>query len=495
MPHLAAPPSPAAPDAVLASTDLGVRESFAQDASGLVLVPDAVARPRSAGEAVEMLRACAAAGTPVTVAGALTGYVGGAVTDRGTVLSLRGLDRVLDVAVAPGGRSGVIRAQAGALLGDVKRAAAEHGLLLAPDPTSEEECSVGGAVAANASGARSLKYGATRPHVRALTVALADGRVEEFRRPAMEKNTAGFLMAHDPVDWFVGSEGTLGVVLEAEFQLLPLPAAVVGLGVPFRTAAGALAFVAEARARRDAARGAEALGSAEEAARAADGSLNPRCLEYLDAPAFAIARAHVGGTWGEGAEAYVYAEEESFAGDAEPALDAWLELAERHGAMADDIQVFDGEAALRDARRMRHAVPATLNERAAPYRAAGGRKVSTDWAVPYPRLAEALGMAAETARAHGVEVAAVFGHAGNGHPHTHFVARDAAELARVEEAVDATLRRVLAMGGTVAAEHGIGKVKRRWLPLQLSAVQLDAMRALKRALDPQGLLGPGNLFP
>ena len=478
------------PSHALATTDPGVRESFAQDASGLVLVPDAVARPTSREEVVEVLRACAAERTPVTVAGALTGYVGGAVTDRGTVLSLRGLDRIVEVDAA----AGVVRAEAGALLGDVKRAAAAHGLLLAPDPTSEEECSVGGAVAANASGARSLKYGATRAHVRALTVALADGRVQEFRRPAMEKNTAGFQLAHDPVDWFVGSEGTLGVVLEAEFQLLPLPAAVVGLGVPFRTAAGALAFVAEARARRDAARAGEALGSAGEAARVAAGALNPRCLEYLDAPAFAIARDHVGGTWGEGAGGYVYAEEESFAGGAEPALDAWLELAERHGALADDIQVFEGEGALRDARGMRHAVPATLNERAARYRADGGRKVSTDWAVPYPRLAESLQLAAEAAHAHGVELAAVFGHAGNGHPHTHFVARDAAELARVDDAVDATLRAVLAMGGTVAAEHGIGKLKRRWLPLQLSGVQLDAMRALKHALDPHGLLGPGNVL-
>lgn len=487
----------AAPSPALATTDPGVCESFAQDASGLVLVPEAVARPTAADEVVAVLQAAHAARTPVTPAGALTGYVGGAVTDRGLVLSLRAMDRVLDVAVAPGGRAGVVRAEAGALLGDVKRAAAAAGLLLAPDPTSEEECSVGGAVAANASGARSLKYGATRAHVRALTVALADGRVLELRRPAMEKNTAGYQFTHDPVDWFVGSEGTLGVVLAAEFALLPLPAAVVGLGVPFRSAAGALAFVAEARRRRDAAWGAEPFGSAGDAARARAGAVTPRCLEYLDASAFAIARDFVGGRWGAGAAAYVYVEEESF-GDADgvpaPALDAWLALAERHDALADDIQVFEGDAGLREARRMRHAVPATLNERAARYRAAGGRKVSTDWAVPYPRLAEALGEAARAARAHGVEIAAVFGHAGNGHPHQHFVARDAAELGRVEDAVDATLRAVLAMGGTVAAEHGIGKVKRRWLPLQLGPVQLGAMRALKRELDPLGLLGPGNVF-
>lgn len=458
--------------APLVTTDPGVLAGFAADASGLVLPPEAVARPRTADEVVEVLRAAHAARTPVTPAGALTGYAGGAISDRGVILSLRAMDRVLDV--DPVART--LRCEPGALLGAAKVAAAEHGLLLAPDPTSEEECSVGGAIACNASGARSLKYGATRPHVAALTVALADGRVLELRRPAMEKNVAGYTPVHDVLDWFVGSEGTLGVVLAAEFRLLPLPSDVIGLGLPFPTGAGALAFVVAARAARD-------RGEA----------LQPRCLEYLDASAFAIARDHVGGAWGQGASAYVYVEQEAFDGDEIP-LDGWLALAEAHGVLADDIQVFEGVASLRDARRMRHAVPATLNERAARYRADGGRKVSTDWAVPYPRLAEALAMAADVARAHGVEVAAVFGHAGNGHPHTHFVARDAAELARVEAAVDDTVRRVLAMGGTVAAEHGIGKLKRKWLPLQLSPVQLAMMRAVKRELDPLGLLAPGNVL-
>lgn len=465
------------------SSDPDVRRAFDHDQSGLVRLPEAVARPTSAAEVVEVLRAAHATRTALTPAGALTGYAGGALAEHGVVLSLRALDRVLDVDE----RARVVRAEPGAILGDVKRAAAERGLLLAPDPTSEEECSVGGAVAANASGARSLKYGATRAHVRALTVALADGTVHEFRRPAMEKNTAGYQLVHDPVDWFVGSEGTLGVVLAAEFQLLPLPTAVTGLGIPFRSAAGALAFIVEARRQRDLVRGGAVAG------------VNPRCLEYLDASAFGIARDHarqsLGGSWADGAAAYVYVEEESF-GEAEPGLDAWLALAEQHGALVDDVQAFVGEAQLRAARRMRHAVPATLNERAARYRAAGtgGRKVSTDWAVPYPRLAEALGIATDIAGAHAVEIAAIFGHAGNGHPHQHFVARDAAELARVEETVDATIRAVLAMGGTVAAEHGIGKLKRRWLPLQLGPVQLGVMRALKQSLDPHGLLAPGNLF-
>jgi FAD/FMN-containing dehydrogenase len=455
------------------TTDPDVRTAFAADASGLYLVPDAVARPTSAAEVVEVLKEASSARTPVTPAGAQTSYVGGSIADRGIVLSLRALDRVLDLDAG----AGIVRVGPGAFLGDVKRAVAEQGLLLAPDPTSEEESTIGGTIACNSSGARSLKYGATRPHVRALTVALADGRVIEVRLPALEKNTAGFPLAQDAVDWFVGSEGTLGVVLAAELQLLPLPTAVTGLGVPFRSAADALAFIAAARTARDRGEG-----------------VTPRALEYLDTKAFAIARDFVGGAWAADASAYVYVEQEAF-GTEEVDLDAWLALAESHHALADDIQVFEGETSLRDARRMRHAVPATLNERAARFRSAGGRKVSTDWAVPYRLLHRALVDADAIAATFGVEPVATFGHAGNGHPHQHFLARDPHELETIERAVRATLQHVVALGGTVSAEHGIGKVKRQWLALQLSAEQMAVMRAMKHALDPAGILSPGNVFP
>ena len=467
--------------------DPAILAGFAEDASGLRLVPEGVARPRSPDEVAALLAEAHAAGIPVTAAGAQTSYVGGSIADRGVVLSLRALDRVLDVDPA----RGIMRAEAGAFLGDVKRAAAAHGLLFPPDPTSEEESSLGGAIACNSSGARSLKYGATRPWIRALTVALAGGAIVELRRPALEKNVAGYGPVQDMVDWFVGSEGTLGVVLSAELQLIPLPTQVVGLGIPFPTARAALAFVVAARQARDAAR---AAGDVEPAAAAsAGGGVAPRCLEFLDARAFAIARAEVDPRWAPEAQGYVYVEEESF-DDREPPLDAWLALAEAQGALVDDIRVFADEPALREARRIRHAVPATLNERAARHRATGGRKVSTDWAVPYPRLAEALDEAARIADRHGVEIAAVFGHAGNGHPHQHFVGRDPHELEVIERVVDETVRAALALGGTVAAEHGIGKLKRRWLGLQLSPLQLATMRAVKQALDPRGILAPGNVF-
>jgi FAD/FMN-containing dehydrogenase len=179
---------------------------------------------------------------------------------------------------------------------------------------------------------------------------------------------------------------------------------------------------------------------------------------------------------------------------AELPLEAWLALAEAHDALAGDIRVYDSPATLHEARRLRHAVPATMNERGAACRARGGRKVSTDWAVPYPRLAEALAVARQLADEAGIDRGIAYGHAGNGHPHQNFIAHDADDLRRIEQVVHATLRAVIAMGGTVAAEHGIGKLKSRWLPLQATPLQQRVMRALKAELDPLGLLARGNIL-
>jgi len=382
-----------------------------------------------------------------------------------------------------------MRVGAGARVADVRRAAAEAGLLFAPDPTSEEESTIGGAIACNASGARSFRYGATRVHVQALTVVLADGTQHEFRRPALEKNTVGYPMVHDPVDWFIGSEGTLGVVVEAELGLLPLPEHVTGLAIPFRSAPDALGFIVAARE--------SAYGVINPViAPLTGGGIAPRCLEFFDARAVELVRAFDPGTvWSDEVRAIVYTEDAGPRGhDSEAALDGWLALADVHAALTDEIRVYEGESALGDARRLRHAVPSIMNERGARCRAQGGRKVSTDWAVPYRRLGEALDMAHALADAAGVERSVTYGHAGNGHPHQNFIARDADELARLQPVLTDTLARVVAMGGTVAAEHGIGKLKQKWLPLQATPLQVQVMRSLKHALDPHALMAPGNVL-
>ncbi len=467
------------------TTDIDVRRTHARDVSGLELVPEGVARPGSVDEVVDVLKAAHASRTFVTPAGLQSSTTGASITDQGVLLSLASLNRVLDI--DPVRR--MIRVEAGARVADVRRAAEQLGLLFAPDPTSEEESTIGGAIACNASGARSFRYGATRAHVQALTVLLANGERLDVRRPALEKNTVGFPMAHDAVDWFVGSEGTLGVVVEAELALLPLPEHVIGLAIPFTREHDALAFIVAAR---EAAYGA---GHASDVPVRVS-AIAPRCLEYFDSRAVALVRAHdTHVSWGHDVSAIVYTEDAGgHAHDTDAALDAWLALAETFGALTGDIRVYDGEAALLDARRLRHAVPSTMNERGARWRAQGGRKVSTDWAVPYRELSAALEMAHAFADAAGIERSVTYGHAGNGHPHQNFIARDGDELARLETVLFDTLTRVVQMGGTVAAEHGIGKLKRKWLPLQMSRVQQEVMRSMKQALDPHGLLAPGNVL-
>ncbi|MBL0939026.1 MAG: FAD-binding oxidoreductase [Gemmatimonadaceae bacterium] len=455
------------------TTDADVRFAFARDVSGLELIPEAVARPTSIEEVAELLREATATRTAVTPAGLQSSTTGASIVDQGVLLSLRNLSHIS--AVDTDTRS--IRVGVGAIVADVRRAAEAAGLLFTPDPTSEEESTIGGAIACNASGARSLRYGATRPHVRALTVLLANGERLDLQRPQLEKNTVGYPIAHDPVDWFIGSEGTLGVVVEAELALHPLPTQLLGLVIPFASDADALAFVVSARRSR---------------------SVHPRCLEYFDAGAMDIARAAEGSSgWATSAVAMVYVEEtgaDEASSDGELPLDEWLALAEHHGALTEDIRVYDSPASQTEARRMRHAVPATMNERGAARRAFGGRKVSTDWAVPYPRLGDALTLARRFADEAGIARGIAYGHAGNGHPHQNFIAQDADELQRIEQVVYATLKEVIGMGGTVAAEHGIGKIKRKWLPLQASVAQQRVMRALKQEFDPLGLLAPGNVL-
>ena len=440
------------------------------------MVPESVARPTSIEEVAELLKQATKDKTAVTPAGLQSSTTGASITDTGTLLSLRGLAHIGDIDT----RAKTVVVGPGAIVADVRRKAEEHGLLFTPDPTSEEESTIGGAIACNASGARSLRYGATRPHVRALKVLLASGELLHLRRPQLEKNTVGYPITHDPVDWFVGSEGTLGVVVEAELQLYNLPAQLLGLVIPFEHEADALAFVVAARQST---------------------SVHARCLEFFDQGAMDIARAAEGSSnWATNAHAMVYVEETGAevsrgeSHDDELPLDAWLALADAHHALTEDIRVYDSPASQHEARRMRHAVPATMNERGSARRAHGGRKVSTDWAVPYPRLFEALTMARRFADSAGVPRGIAYGHAGNGHPHQNFIAQDADELARIEQVVYATLKEVIAMGGTVAAEHGIGKIKRKWLPLQASSVQQRVMRAIKHELDPLGILAPGNVL-
>jgi len=449
--------------------DSDVRASHSKDASGLELVPESVARPASAEDVTDVVRDAAGSGTTITAAGSQTSMTGASITDKGVLMSMTGMNRIIDVDVD----AGIARVEPGVTIGDLNRALAETGLQFAPDPTSENDATIGGAIACNASGARSLRYGPTRRHVRGLTIVYADGTIGSHTRSFLEKNTVGFAAAQDPVDWFVGSEGTLGIVVEAQLCLVPLPMNPIGLAIPFHSARSALEFVVAAREKS---------------------SRRAACLEFFDEQALEIAGTASRQPWAPETAGLIYLEDDAHDSGPDKMLDDWLAVAESRGALTADIRVFEGPQPLREARRIRHAVPATMNERGERYRASGGRKVSTDWSVPYRALGRALDAARAAAEKHGAPSPVTYGHAGNGHPHQNFIGENPEMLERIHAALEETLQVVFRMGGTFSAEHGIGKLKKGWLHSQLSDRQLEVMRSIKRALDPHGILAPGNVL-
>ena len=431
-----------------------------EDASGFTGQADEVFSPHTIAEVQEILRRATRETIPVTVSGAGTGLTGGRVPSGGWLLSLSRFQR-LDI------EAGCAWAGAGVSLNDVQAAAARTRQFYAPDPT-EWTASVGGSIATNASGSRSFRFGSTRKHVLALTVALMDGSVRTFRRgeavdfdvpalpiPATTKYTAGYVLrpCMDWVDLFIGSEGTLGVVLEAKLQLLPVPDDLLAGVVFFADDAAALDAVDEWRSIP-----------------------SLRMLEYFDRNSLQFLRARYPEV-PENAGAALLVEDENADADAWveriPDGDSWFALSDK------DRERF---------RRFRHALPEMVNE---TMHRRGFLKLGSDFAVPFARNREML--AFYHSRLAGMDYV-VFGHIGDAHVHVNVLPNSQAQFERGKELMVEFARKAVELGGTVSAEHGLGKRKAGLLEIQFSAAEIEAMKQVKRRLDPQWLLGQGTLF-
>ncbi len=426
------------------------------DASGYRGSADRVFSPNTEAEAVSALREASAAGIPVTVSGAGTGLAGGSVPAAGWAISFEHLQEI-DV------RKGSALCGAGVLLRDLQTAAGRTGQFYAPDPT-EYSASLGGTIATNASGSRSFLYGDTRRHVLALRVALMSGEVLSLRRgvpppfelpvlpaPATTKNTAGYFLrpGMDYLDLFVGSEGTLGIVTQAEVRLLPALRSLFAGVVFFESDAEALDAVDEWRAVPDL-----------------------RMLEYMDAGSLRLL-ADVP----EGAAAAILIERDG---------DDWLPEA---GMEASWFAAGVGDR--ERFRRFRHALPEAVNDLA---RRRGLTKTGSDFAVPVARNREMLAFYREILEREFPGQYVIFGHIGDAHLHVNILPADDVEWRRAKEAMMRFAAKAVELGGTVSAEHGLGKSKRQFLALQFSSEDIEAMKSVKRKLDPQWLLGQGNLF-
>ncbi len=430
------------------------------DASSYPGHADQVFSPRGEEELAEVLARASKENIPVTPMGAMTGLAGGASPQGGWGVSMTNF-RKLEIA------PGKAIAGSGILLREVQAAAAASGQYYAPDPT-ENTSSIGGNIAANASGSHSFRYGATRAHVLALRVVLIEGSIREYRRgqpvdfqvpriplPRTSKHSAGYRLAPgmDYVDLFIGSEGTLGVVTQAELQLLPAPKEIMG-GVVF--------FPSE-----------EAAIDAVERWRPVPGL---RMLEYLDHGSLEIMEVQIKDA-PEAAAVMVEQEGE-------------IDL-DMTGAM-EDVSWFGTSAADRERfRRFRHGLAEGVQAR---IHRGGYVKLGTDYAAPRDKCREVIKLYRGTLDRDLGTPYVMYGHIGDAHLHINTFPANQEEHARAKAVLDALAKDVVALGGTVGAEHGLGKRKAHLLAIQYAPEHIEAMRAVKRRFDPQWLLGRGNLF-
>jgi D-lactate dehydrogenase (cytochrome) len=285
------------------------------------------------------------------------------------------------------------------------------------------------------------------------------------------KTAAGYVPADNLLDLMIGQEGTLGVITRARLRLTDPPSQVMGLVAFFAERAELLAFVDHARA------GARRPGDP-----GTPGALSPRAIEYFDAHALDLVRARVPDI-PDAARHALFVEVEH---DGEPPLEPWWDALERHGALVDHTIVTEDEAGRARLHAVRHAVPAGVNEQVV---ANGMPKVGTDFAVPDAALPEMMDAYAA------VPLPQVcFGHIGDNHLHLNLLPRTAAELAEARGHYKRLARRAVALGGTVSAEHGIGRIKRGLLAEMVGPDVLASFRALKATVDPAGVLGPGILL-
>ena len=432
--------------------DADVTASYERDWTGRFGARAAcVVRPADTGQVAAVLRACAGAGVPVVVQGGNTGLVGGGVPAGGEVLlSLTRLTELGEVDVA----GGQVTAGAGVTLSALQAHARAAGLDFGVDLAARDSATVGGLVATNAGGIRVLRYGSMRAQLLGAEAVLADGSVVS-RMAGLLKDGTGY----DLVSLLAGSEGTLGVVTRARLRLVPrLTSRCVAL-LALPDANSALGVLPGLRARLP------HLSAAE--------------LVFADGVALVRKHSHLPAPFPDEHPAYLLLE----CADSSDPTDALVDAVGEADGLLDATVATDaaGQRALW-AYREQHAEAIS----------AEGLPVKLDVSVPTRRLPELVaGLEPTVAGVAPDARTIVFGHVNEGNLHVNVL--DAGELD--EQVTDAVLRLVAALDGSISSEHGVGRAKTAWLSLSRSESEIAAMRAIKGALDPHGVLNPGVLLP
>ncbi len=405
----------------------------------------------------EVVQACHETATPLVARGRGTGTTGATVPEPGgLVLSLERMDRILEV--DPDNRLMVV--EPGVTNARVQEAAARHGLFWAPDPTSAAFCTVGGNLAYNSAGPRAVKYGTPRENTLGLRAVTGAGK--ELRCGV--RTTKG-VVGYDMTRLLIGSEGTLAVITEATLRLLPLAEAKVTMQALYAD-----------------------MGSAARAIAAIMGQpVTPCALEFIDGQAIAMIRHYAQAPLPTDAAAMLIIEVDGSATEAEHAITAVRRAADNDGLL--DFLAARTQAETEALWSTRKALSPAL-------RTVAPKKINEDVVVPVSRLPELISGLEGLARRHDITIVN-FGHAGNGNIHVNLLVNpdDEGQMARAGACLNEVFDLVLALGGTLSGEHGVGLEKRDYIARELDPQALALMRGIKRLFDPRGILNPGKMLP
>ena len=433
-------------EAALLETTTGDRSGHRSDGAPLAIV-----NATTIEDVQAVCRIASEHRVPVVTRGAGTGLAGGAIAGPGeVVLSLTGMDRILEI--SPENRLAVV--EPGILNGDLNRAVAGEGLWWAPDPASKDISTVGGNIAMNAGGLLCAKYGVTREAVLALKVVLADGRLV-----SVGHRTVKGVTGYDVCALMIGSEGTLGIIVEATLKLQPLVEGEVATIGGF-------------------------FDSIEDAAAAASAvtahGLVPAIMELMDGRTITAMESYAGEAVFGGAGAFLLMQ-----CDGPSALDTAQRVAALATTAGGRVEVTtDPDESDRLVGLRRNAFPALE---------ALGTMLVEDMAVPRSRMAEAFAAIRRIEQKYDVAIPTTC-HAGDGNLHPSFVYTGDEVPDRVWDAAAEMFHTALEFGGTLSGEHGIGLLKRKWLRDELGDDQYELQRGIKALFDPLGILNPGKVF-
>lgn len=433
-------------------------ELYARDEGPRSCLPLAVAFPSTHDEVVSLVRTANEFRIPLVARGAGSGNVGGALPVPGSVVvSFECMSRIPEFDEA----NRIMTVEAGVTTGEIDRLARTRGLFYPPDPGSAAYCRIGGNLATNAAGPRAIKYGVTRDYVLGLRAVAGDGRTL-----VTGCRTTKGVVGYDFTRLLVGSEGTLALITEATLRLLPAPVTVGTLRACFSSTHSACEAVVRVMAQ----------------------AVVPCALEFMDAASLnALRRAASAIELPAGTQALLMIEADGDPASVTRELTALSDTLTGEG-MIELRQAHDEKeaATLWRARRSLSSAVKTI----APY------KINEDVVVPVTRIAEAVARFEELGAQYDVPVVS-FGHAGNGNLHVNLMVHpnDAEEMRRARDCLSEIFKKVLALGGTISGEHGIGFEKRDFVPLEIPPDTLALMQAIRRQFDPRGILNPGKALP